>query len=325
ALRVWAELHPGRDPPWLAMLVALLLVVRFLLRDMAGGGGNLVWLTLVALACIRPGEAPGEDRRPALGALLGLVLATKPTPLLFLGWLALRGRRRTLAVAVATAAALHLAPMLTMGVDGWGRAYGHWLDGVLAYARQDDPFATPAYDFPPFDWMNQCLRCAVARYLGTVPQVHLDELPEGLRFAGLGLEPATYADLSRLLVLALVAASFAVLWRRRRDADPAVEWTAPCLLIPVTLLASPITWKSHHVQLLPLCFALLALGPGARTRRGLRVLLGAYFVLCVLPGGDVVGKLGKEGMQSLYVVTAGAVALWLATLARLARPGRPAP
>lgn len=304
--RWWRSLASGSDPPYWVPLLSLVLGSRFLLRDMAGGGGNLVFGVLVVLACLRPGEAPGEDRRSWTGCLLGLVLAAKPTPVLFLPWLWLRGRRRTLALAVLTAAALHASPILTLGADGWARAYERWIDGVLAYMAQQDVFAEPAYGFPLFSWMNQALRYAVARFLGSVPAAHVVDSP--LFLQGLGLPIAATAWVYRTLAFLLVAAVMATLSRARRNPSPWVEASAFGLLVALTLLTSPITWKSYHVQLLPVFFLLLARARlAAPERLGLTIGLVCYYVFCVLLSGDLVGEKGQTLLESTYVVTLGAI------------------
>ena len=319
AMRWWDCLDSPRGPPLLALLLSLLLVSRYLLRDMSGGGGNLIYGTLVALACIRPGEEPGEDRRPWLGIGLGLVLGLKPTPLLFLPWLAMRGRHRTLGVALLVALLCHLAPMTTLGPGLWARSYAHWIEGVWLYGEQVDLFATPSHDFPPFTWMNQSLRCAVARYFTTVPPDFAHEIPGSLFFQGLGLSAQAAQWITRLLSLTLIAYGYTTLYRLRRSTSPWVEWGGTCLLIPLTLLLSPISWKAHHVQLLPCFFFVLTIPVAPRRTRRLHVALLLYFVLCTLPGGDLVGKSLKEWLQSLYVVTLGALWLYLALAAFLRR------
>jgi len=306
--RWWRELT-ARDPPWWIVAGTLVLASRYLLRDMAGGGGNLVFGTLVLLACCRPGERPGEDRKPWTGLGLGIVLAAKPTPVLFLVWLLARGRRRTLLVSLVTAVILHLSPMLTLGPSGWWQAYTHWLHGVWLYGTRTDVFAVPAYDFPPFDWMHQSLRFCFARFLGTVPQSELAMLPEFARFRGLGIAPATIALINTIVSLALLVTTFWLVLRVRNADNAWHELAAPAALFVLTLLLSPITWKAHHVQAIPAFYVLLAqIALGVRVTR-LRGGLIAYLILCSLPGQDIVGKAGKELMQSLYVVALAA--LWL--------------
>ena len=311
-LRGW---HTAAAPPRAVVLVGIVTLLvgsRFLLRDMKGGGTNLVFGTLVLLACFRPHELPGTDRRGfagiGLGIGLGIVLAAKPTPLLFLPWLMLRGRWKTLAVALVTAAVLHATPLLTLGIDGYLAAYERWLRATWLFMTQQDVFAEPALQLPKFTWMNQALRCAIGRYLGTVPEVHASVVPHF--FPGLGLAVPQVALVARAVSGALVAGTFWKLWRSRRRADPHAEAVALCLLVPLTLLLSPIAWKAHHVQLLPVFFVLLAIGvPWWR--------FVIYSVACTLLSHEVVGDSLGELMQALYLVTAGALWLWAEGFARL--------
>lgn len=321
-LRRWHSTLPGdsgatlsRAPPAWVTVLALVLVARFLSRDTSGGGGNLVWGTLVFVAVLRPLEAPGTDERPWLGTWLGIVLAAKPTPVLFLPWLILLGRYKTLAVALGVAAALHAAPLLTLGLEGYENAYRTWLTGVVAYAQQDDVFAAPSHGFPPFSWMHQSLRFALGRFLGSVPQEHVLESP--LFFQGLGMDVVHIALLRRVLEATIAVLALAALWRVRRARSPWVAIHAIGLLASATLLLSPIVWKSYHLWQLPFFYGLLAglrdEGLTQGQRREVIVGLSLYFALCGLASEALLGDNGRDVMQSFYVVTAGAV--WTYTLA----------
>lgn len=292
----------------LAVACGLLLASRYLLRDMKGGGANLVFGTLVLLACFRPGEPPGTDRGAWRGIGLGIVLAAKPTPLFFLPWLAFRGRWRTLAVALASALVLHASPLLTLGWDGWCRAYARWGEATWLFMTQADVFADPAYGIPDFTWMNQALRCALGRYLGTVPESYAALVPHF--FQGLGLEVATVAACARAASATLVGLTLWILFRTRKSADARADLLALTLLVALTLLLSPITWKAHHVQLLPAFFGLVALGvPWPR--------LAIYALACTFLSYEVVGDRYGEMLQSWYLVTAGALWIWCESYARL--------
>ncbi len=314
----WHAAAYGRPPPLLVPLLALLLASRYLLRDTAGGGNNLLFGGLVLFACCRPDEARGEDRRPALGLLLGLVLAAKPTPILFVPWLFWRGRVRSALWALATAASLHLAPLTVLGPGGWARAYGHWLAGSLAYATEADVFAEPALAFPRFTWMNQSLHCLVARYFGRVPPAQAGPL----LFPGLGLGTPALRALNLVLALALLALTAARLRAAARGprAGARLELFGPALLFALTLLLSPISWKAHHVRLLPAFYLLAAdLCAAPRGRRGFYALFAAlYFAACVLPSEEVLklaagsaaaGKAWKNVFQAQFVTALGCLAL----------------
>ncbi len=305
--RWYGRTHHGRAPPLWLPLLATLLVSRYLLRDTAGGGGNLIFATLVLLACLPLEKNP----RGALlrGCLLGLVLAAKPTPILFLPLLLLQGRRRAFVAAILTAVLLHLSPMLTLGPAGWAQAYGHWIQGVLSYGSRADVFATPSYGFPPFTWMHQSLPYMLARFLGTVPQEHV--LPSPLFFQGAGLAPALIHWIYRVLALFLVWLSARRIYAQTLSGGQQEQLWLPAIsvLFALTLLLSPITWKSHHVALLPAFYFLLSEAKDHR-RWGLWVGLGLYFVVNDGLSQEVLGPLGKNLMQSFYTVTLGALWVW---------------
>jgi hypothetical protein len=304
--RWYRRSHQGRaPPPWLPIL-ATLLVSRYLLRDTAGGGGNLIFATLVLLACLPLENTPrGTSLR---GCLLGLVLAAKPTPILFLPLLLLQGRRRAFFAAILTAGLLHFSPILSLGFDGWARAYSHWIEGVLAYGSRADVFAPPSHGFPPFTWMHQSLPFMLARFLGTVPQEHI--LPSPLFFQGAGLAPSLIHWIYRIIALLLVWFSARRIHQETLSGrQQKLLWLpAVSALFALTLLLSPITWKSHHVALLPAFYFLLSQAQNQKSK-GLWIGLLLYFLVNDLLSQEVLGKLGKNLMQSYYSVTLGA--LWV--------------
>ena len=314
--------HQGRAPPAWLPIVALLLVSRFFLRDTAGGGGNLVFATLVLSACL-PLES-GKEGRLFRGALLGLVLAAKPTPILFLPLLLLQGRGRAFVSAIGVALALHLSPMLFLGPSGWAQAYGHWLEGVLAYGSRADVFAQPSHGFPPFTWMHQSLPYMLARFLGTVPKEQI--LPSPLFFQGAGLSPSIIHWIYRLLALFLVGLTARRIGKQAMSGlQQRLHWLpAASALFALTLLLSPITWKAHHVALLPAFYYLAA---QARDQRSLPlwIALALYFFVNDLLSQEILGKLGKNLMQSYYTVTLGALfVLWACLRSWGKNPGDPA-
>ncbi len=299
AIGLWARdalerLAPPLRPRlhWLLLGTAV-LSARYVLRDTHGGGGNLVnlalWLTALRWA--------DQGRSAGAAAALGLSLATKPTGLLFVPLLWLLGHRRAAAGALGCAVAL---TALATALLGSTAPLQRWLAGTLAYAATTDVFAAPEHGFPAFSWMNQCLRCAVARYLGTVPAAHAALVPGFV--PGLGLPAEVVSWVARALAAAVLVATASVALRKPRHA----VWltAATCAL---SLLLSPISWKAHHVALIPAFFALLCAGVNGRP--GLLWVLGGY-ALVLLLGGDVLGRDLKELQQSLYLVTAGTVLLW---------------
>jgi hypothetical protein len=288
---------------WL-WLLALLATLRFVLRDTHGGGGNLVNVALAVLA-FRDAERGRELRA---GAWLACSLLTKPTLVWLVPVLALFGRWRTLRAAAAFGAGGLLLTLALQRFDvaSWTR----WLQGSLAMATQRDAWAVPQLDFPPFEWMNQALRYAVARWLGDVPPELAAKVPWGVT-PGAGLPPPAVARLATAASAALLAALVATAWRVRRHARARV-WAFAATLV-VTLLLSPISWKAHHVALLPLLLLVLERTLRERRRSGW-MLLGGWIVGCALPGGDVVGDDADEWLNSVYVVTAWDVVLFVHAL-----------
>jgi hypothetical protein len=313
-LLILALLHEWLLPYWpnapsraaWVVLASLTLASRFVLRDTHGGGGNLINLALALHAF----AASARGRERVGGALLGLSLATKPTMILLWPLLLAFGYRRAAMSALITLAVCVLASFALLRFDAacWLR----WLEGSWHYAVQADVFAPPAWGFPPFTWMNQCLRCALARVLGDVPAPFAAQVAGFV--PGLGLSPVVVAWLRTIAAMALLAITAAVVWRHRTR-PPAY----PALLAAVlalSLLLSPISWKAHHVTLLP-CFALLF----AAAWRGARwawVAAAIYALACVL-GEEITGKAAKQVLQSSYVVTLGTLGFWAFALRRAPR------
>ena len=81
-----------------------------------------------------------------------------------------------------------------------------------------------------------------------------------------------------------------------------------------SLLASPLSWKAHHVALVP-AFCVLCLQASRSRSRAMHALLVAWFVCCGI-GQAIVGDDGDEWLNSLYVTPAFDVLLFAALLRR---------
>ncbi|MFY9341767.1 MAG: glycosyltransferase family 87 protein [Planctomycetota bacterium] len=287
---------PAYDSRWQWLwLGTFVLGSRFVLRDTHGGGGNLINVAL-GLAAFAASERGANGRA---GLWLAVSLVTKPTMLWLVPLLLVFRRWRTLAFTATWAAGLLLVTLLLLRGDT--APFTRWFAGSVAMATQADPWSVPAYGFPPFEWMNQALRFCVARWCGDVPPEFAARVAWGVP-AGLGLPVVVVGWLVRTASLLLVLAVLATAWRARRDAAARL-WSVAGTLV-LTLLLSPIAWKGHHVALLPVL--VLVLHAATRPGRGLvRTALGLWFVVCALPGGDLVGDDADEWLNSLYVVTVG--------------------
>lgn len=281
---------------WL-LAATVALGARYVLRDTHGGGGNLINLALVLSSC----AAAARGRGIAAGLLLGFSLATKPTAVLFLPLLWIFGHRR--AAGVAVVAALGFTAIALAALDQGLAPLQRWATGTHAYATMRDLFAEPALGFPPFSWMNQSLRCALTRYAGTVPEPFAAQV--AYFFPGLQFDTGTVVLLRAATTLLLLAITAVVVVRARRN--DAARAPAIAAVLALSLLLSPISWKAHHVVLLPALT--LVVGLAAARRREAWAFLAIY-ALALGPGEDLIGKSLKNTQQSLYVFTAGTLALW---------------
>lgn len=286
------------------------LGLRFVLRDMHGGGGNIINLGL----CLGAFWLAERQRPAAAGLLLAFSLVTKPTQLWLLPVFWLLGHRRTLGWTVLSAAMFVLLTALLQRLElaPWWR----WIEGSWRLGTQPDPFAVPALDFPPFEWMNQSLRCALARWFGEVPEQYAARVLVGMP-PGLGWSTTAVAWLVRGSSLAALWLVLSTAWRARHHATARL-WTFAAALV-LSVLLSPLSWKAHHVALLPVLLLLLqrtVASSGARRGWLIALLLG--WTVCCLPGGDLVGDDRSEWLNSLYIVTAWDVLLLLVAV-RIAR------
>lgn len=221
----------------LALLVcaaAWLYPVRETLRF---GQVNLLLLALVLA------DLTSRSPRWPRGALVGLAVAVKLTPGVFLAYLWLSGRRRAAAVAVGTAAGLTL--LAAALAPGTSRAY--WTDALFR------PERLGANDGPS----NQSLRGMLLR--------------------------APLPDDAVAPLWLLLAAVVAVVGLRKavQAASAGDELLAVGLVGLLAVLCSPVAWMHHLVWLLPLLGALLADGRDpARVRlvAGLAVLFSLKLV-----------------------------------------------
>lgn len=296
-------------PVWFAC--AVLLVSRYLLRDTSGGGGNLIYATLV-LAALASAERGFEARA---GWLFALPLVLKPNVAPFALFLAATRRWRTLAWSALAVAVLWLVPGVLFGLRAWSELSVRWAGDAYTFATLEDlhddaavPDGLPRNESS----MNQALRAALDRLLrpsGTsaIDDVHVADL-----------DANTVAWLARAGAFALLAV--ATLAAARANGERA-RWWAAGAFFPACLLASPITWKAHHTALLPLAFALVA-AAHAKKSRALAVGLALYWLACGVASEEVLGKQAKNLLQAISVVTWFDVALFVLAVGLAHRASR---
>jgi alpha-1,2-mannosyltransferase len=228
--------------------VAVVLAVEPIRTTLGYGQVNTMLMALV-VADLLP-DRPGERRRIPQGTLIGLAAAIKLTPLLFVVFAFLIGRRRAALTAVVSFAAftgLGAVLLFSETVAFFGGLSGG-----------DTRTASPLYTG------NQSLLGVFFRLGDTSRTTTL----LGLAVAG---------------IVALLGTLVAAHWWRAGEKVFAVALVGLC-----TCLASPLSWTHHYVWILPMAVAVVTSGipRWARVLGGFWVVwVCACLPLAVLPYG----------------------------------------
>ncbi|MGH3632879.1 glycosyltransferase 87 family protein [Mycobacterium sp.] len=213
-LDVWATSRMVPGPAslrrcWLAVLIAAAAAIWLepIASNFAYGQINVVLMTLVVADCL-----PRRTVWPR-GVLLGIGIALKLTPAVFLLYFLLRRDAR----AALTAIAAFVAATLAGFVVAWSDSWEYWTDTV----RNTDRIGAPDLN------TNQNIAGALARL----------SLGEDQRFA-LWLAGC-------LLVLAVT------IWATRRVLDAGEPALAVICIALFGLVVSPVSWSHHWVWMLP--------------------------------------------------------------------------
>jgi alpha-1,2-mannosyltransferase len=228
--------------------VAVVLAVEPIRTTLGYGQVNTMLMALV-VADLLP-DRPGERRRIPQGTLIGLAAAIKLTPLLFVVFAFLIGRRRVALTAVISFAAftgLGAVLLFSETVAFFGGLSGG-----------DTRTASPLYTG------NQSLLGVFFRLADTSRTTTL----LGLAVAG---------------IVALLGTLVAAHWWRAGEKVFALALVGLC-----TCLASPLSWTHHYVWILPMAVAVVTSGipRWARVLGGVWVVwVCACLPLAVLPYG----------------------------------------
>jgi alpha-1,2-mannosyltransferase len=245
-----------------AVALAVFLTSPFISRDLPLCGQNLALVALTwsgLYLWIRRRQWPGA-------MLLGLAIALKCTPLIFLGYLLLKRQWRMAGLTLLFVTLFTLAPALHMGWSGPGgyaASVRQWAAFVGdAAARADPAQGSLGYEAPgqpgrvvtDENLMNLSLKPALARYLMHLPAGHLGRPAGPGYFDVLDLSPRA-AGIVVKVVTGLLLLGAAWLFRRpvADHGAPAVLWELAAVSV-LMLLVSPITWKQHCVALLPAAY-----------------------------------------------------------------------
>jgi alpha-1,2-mannosyltransferase len=263
-----------------AMGLAVALSLPPLLGDLSHNNVNIFILFLVA-ACL---ELVRRGRDVGAGVVLGLAIACKVTPLLFVAYFGWKRRWRVLAgTAAGVVLWLAVVPGLAFGFQRNAELLTDWYKLMVRPSVVENRVTS--------EHPNQSVPGVVYRLLTHSPSFvkYPDNIPTPAAFHNL-------ADIgtanARLLVQACLGAfALAVVLLCRA---PQTDRTGPrvaaeySLIVLGMLLFSERTWK-HHAVTLVLPFAVLAAwlaapDTSARTRKRLIGVLAAVALLMTVPG-----------------------------------------
>ncbi len=291
-------IHAPDDRLTIALVVALVLAARFILRDLTESGINLFLWLLVWVGLL--GYLGG--RRVAAGILIGFSTALKMTPAIFIPYFLLKREWRTATAALTTAAVLSVLPGLFRSPPLFAQEMRLWMGNAWHEVSAVDASQT-ILGKPEI--RNLSLRSALARLFQRYPAGHplFVEHPGFIQF--LDLSPQEAGWLVRCLLLAFLGL---IAWQfRRRASDAGHPMVLPLELATVSALAllySPITWKPHCVSLLPALFLLVYSSlQWNRVSRWMWWALLYYLVFALALARDVVGRSTSILLESYHVVT----------------------
>jgi alpha-1,2-mannosyltransferase len=267
-----------------ATVAALALASRFIIRELPECGPNLL---MVALAW--GGILLWREGRDWLGgASLGLAIALKCTPALFLPYFALKRQWKLLAAASIFTALFTLAPIVRLGSASYERHIRTWLGSVSKGLSNTNPSIGVLGEEEVW---NVSLRPTLGRFLMHLPDGHKGKIDSAWRAEWLNLEPRVAGYVVKATLLALLGF---VAWQFRRPVvdrqAEAIAWEAAAVSLLI-LLVSPITWKQHCVGVFPAFYLVTRLGTSERSLpRWILAFLSVYVVVLLVADRGVIGR-----------------------------------
>ena len=265
--------------PWWGKVLTVLLCLRPIAGDLVHGNVNLFILFLVVAALV----SFCRRRDVLAGVVLGLAIACKVTPALFVPYFLWKRAWRTLAgTALGVGLFVWVVPGLILGWSDNQQYLESW------YRNMVQPYSEGKVTS---EAVNQSLPGLTARLLTHRPSfvTRTDEAPIPAEYHNvLDLDASTVQWLVRgcMALFALLVA-----WRCRTPVQDRQHWRLLAefsVIILGMLLFSERTWKHHCVTLLlpfaVLCYSLSALRWPRRRRWYLAGTLIAAFVLITLTG-----------------------------------------
>jgi alpha-1,2-mannosyltransferase len=260
----------GTTKPGPAVLLAALILAKFFLREIQLGQINALITALLmgmALLLVRDDGAPSSGRRTGAGILWGLATALKPYAVIFLPYLVLKRKGRTLAWGGAVLAATLAAPALFLGIRGNAAVLGEWISSL----SRSTPGLLASQD-------NVSLLACLMKWTHGSPA----------------------ASVAYGVGMALLAALTLVFLRGGRDLPRAAVAESALLLVFIPLI-SPLGWDYTFLS----AFAAVVLVTDRMPvfPKAVRVLLAANFLVIALALYDLLGRRLYASFMALSVPT----------------------
>lgn len=290
---------------WATGLI-LLLSIRPIMSDLQHGNINLLILFLT-VACLYLWQ---KGRDLWAGVFLGLAIATKVTPALFVPYFLYRRSWKTASSAIlSTLVFLLVVPSFFLGPQFNWQCLMKWRQNIIKPFVQGEVI-------PSVQEVNQSMAGVLARVLtksktdGEHGNGVIEPENQGLNLAS--LDPETAALGIKALAIGMVGLlGFFCRTRTDRRDDP--RWLGEFSLVVLTMLfVSERSWKHHYVTvLLPYTYLVGQLANGSWDRRQRRGIIAGLVASVVLMGSTApdVGGLFFDGHGADYALFYG-MFLW---------------
>ncbi len=283
---LWLLTAPGQRldsrKSWAIIGVSLFLTGHYLIRDFDDGGPHVILLAILmgGMYCFWRG-------REKLGAFwLGLGIAVKITPGLFLPYFLWKRQWRWAGYTFASTVGWILLPAIWMGPVSWWRHQREWNQVALSVVHDSSDALREDNEQRV---QNQALKPALLRYFVTYPTGHPMRLEQAGYFDFLNCSPDAASRAANLVLLGLGGI---FCWRSRQTwngSGPRIVLGETSALLLLVLLFSPVTWLQHFVFALPAIYWIVATELSS-PRPMTRCLLALYVLLAVIMNRELLGR-----------------------------------
>ena len=279
----------------------LLCSARFVLRDFDDGGQNLILVGLTWMAIY----LWSRNRDLLAATSLGLAVALKCTPALFIVYFAWKRQWKISGLALLMAGVFTLLPAVWQ-TSSYPFHMRVWTENILRGFSEHDPSVGI---LGAEQIQNKSLRPVLARYLMHLPAGHPGRIEDGgyVDFFALPPQAAGFV-INAVLLLGLITIGW--LFRKRASrADPVIPWECAAISL-LMLLYSPITWGQHCVAVIPALYLVIrSFLSGRKQPLWTQCLLGIIAFLLVIENRSIVGRDLSLLLESYHLVTWSLVAL----------------